>query len=244
MIGYTRAHRDRFDHQLFRTQKFCRGYAWDWLIAHAAFKPHDIEIKGKTIRLERGQLSYSLRYIATAWNWEKDAVSRLLARLKTEAMIETNTATGQLLITICNYDAYQADVSETATATETGSATGPRQDRDRTATNKNKGKNGKKVNIGKPLRFEEFWDNFPHRNGAKKGKGTAKIKYVAAIRSGVPEEILVSKAKLYNGDRSVLDGYGKGPTPWLNQKCWNDDIDTGPSVSGQSSQADIYRRMT
>ena len=144
MIGYTRAHRDRFNHPLFATQKFCRGYAWDWLIAHAAFKPHRIEVKGRTVTLDRGQLSYSLRYIATAWNWEKDAVSRLLTRLKSETMIATDTATGQLVITICNYDTYQSDNGASATGNATPNATAPRQHRDSTATNKKEGYNNDK----------------------------------------------------------------------------------------------------
>ena len=62
-----------------------------------------------------------------------------MTRLKTETMITTATATGQLVITICNYDAYQSDDVAPATATATPNATAPRQHRDSTATKKKEG---------------------------------------------------------------------------------------------------------
>lgn len=143
MSGYTKAYRKRFKHPLFKSQKFCRGYAWDWLVSHAVYKDHEIEVKGKIVTINRGQLSYSIRYMAEAWNWDKAAVSRLLTRFKTEAMIETSTETGQIIITICNYEEYQGADILTETASETISETAPRQHRDSTETNKNKDKKEK-----------------------------------------------------------------------------------------------------
>lgn len=143
MSGFVKSQRSRFKHPLFKSQKFCRGYAWDWVVAHAVYKNHDIEVKGKIVTLHRGQLSYSIRYMAKAWNWDKAAVSRFIARLKTETMIETETETGQLIVTVCNYDKYQDDQSTTETATETGNDTEVRQQRDSSETNKKKDKKDK-----------------------------------------------------------------------------------------------------
>lgn len=134
------AQRDRFKHPLFKAEKFCRGYAWDWIVANAVWREdgHPVEIKGQIVRLNRGQLSYSVRFMAEAWRWDKAAVSRFIARLKTEAMIETHTDTGQMVITVCNYDKYQSRAGLTETAPETASETGARQHRDSTETKKNK----------------------------------------------------------------------------------------------------------
>jgi len=134
------AQRNRFKHPLFKAEKFCRGYAWDWIVANAVWREngHQVEIKGQIVRLNRGQLSYSVRFMAEAWRWDKAAVSRFITRLKTEAMIETHTETGQMIITVCNYDKYQSRSGITETATETGSETGARQHRDSTETKKNK----------------------------------------------------------------------------------------------------------
>ncbi|KXJ56569.1 MAG: hypothetical protein AXW12_00620 [Thalassospira sp. Nap_22] len=134
------AQRNRFKHPLFKAEKFCRGYAWDWIVANAVWREdgHPVEIKGQIVRLDRGQLSYSVRFMAEAWRWDKAAVSRFITRLKTEAMIETHTETGQMIITVCNYDKYQSRSGITETTPETGSETAARQHRDSSETKKNK----------------------------------------------------------------------------------------------------------
>ena len=75
-----------------------------------------------------------------------------------------------------------------------------------------------------PARFTEFWDVFPHRGGAKKGRKEALAKYKRAVDSGVSEQTLFEAARSYRTDADVLRGYGKGPVPWLNQEGWNDEI--------------------
>jgi hypothetical protein len=144
MGGWTKKPRSRFEHHLFAKEKFCRGYAWDWLVDHAAFKPLSVDVSGRTVELQRGQLCYSIRFLAKAWNWDKAAVSRFLTRLKTETMIETHTETGQTIITICNYEKFNAIEPETETGAETPPETEARQQRDSSETNKKKYKKDKK----------------------------------------------------------------------------------------------------
>ena len=136
MSGFVYAQRARFSHPLFAREKFCRGYAWDWLVAKAVFRDTRISVSGRMVTLRRGQLSYSIRYLADAWRWDKAAVSRFIARLKTETMIETATETGQIVITICNYEKYQSPDRATETATDTATETRARQQRDSSETNK------------------------------------------------------------------------------------------------------------
>ena len=94
------------------------------------------------------------------------------------------------------------------------------------------------VTLVPSVRFDEFWNTFPHRNGAKKGKHSAKLKYEAQLKAGASEEIIIQGAIRYASDRQVIDGYGKGPTPWLNQKCWNDDIEIGARNNGNGNHND------
>lgn len=144
--GWTKKPRSRFEHHLFHKEKFCRGYAWDWMVDHAAFKNISLDVSGRTVQINRGQLCYSIRYLAAAWNWDKAAVSRFLTRLKTETMIETQTETGQTIITICNYERFNALDLETETPTETPTETRVRQQRDSSETNNKKDKTYKKEN--------------------------------------------------------------------------------------------------
>jgi hypothetical protein len=152
--GYVKHDRDRFRHHLFENEKWCRGYAWDWMVAQASWQGREFDIKGKTVALRRGQFTASVRFMAEKFNWSKDQVARFLTRLKTETMIETSTATGQLVVTICNYDKYQAREDFPATATETPPATEARQDRDKTE----EGKERKEINNNTPLTPQGAWD--------------------------------------------------------------------------------------
>jgi hypothetical protein len=97
-----------FDHPLFETKEpFSKREAWVWMLAEAAWKPRKRVVSGKVVELQRGQFAHSIRFMADAWGWPKSTVDRFLGRLKTETMIGTDVETGQLIVTICNYDEYQ-----------------------------------------------------------------------------------------------------------------------------------------
>ena len=107
MSGYYLMHRDWQDNPLFGREAFSRRDAWIWLIERASFSSKSVSISGKTVHLQRGQLSSSLRYMAKAWGWDEAKVRRFLSRAKSESMIDAATDAGQTVITICNYDRYQ-----------------------------------------------------------------------------------------------------------------------------------------
>lgn len=116
MAGFIKLHRGWRDNDIFKGE-FSRADAWVWLIEHAAWKPTRARIKGKTVELDRGELTFSVRFMADAWGWSKSRVDRFLADLRSESMIETrskigttaghNAGQGQSIITICNYAKYQ-----------------------------------------------------------------------------------------------------------------------------------------
>lgn len=156
MSGYVAAQRARFAHHLFAREKFCRGYAWDWMVAQARWEPGPVSIGGRTIVLERGQFTASVRFMADAWNWSKSAVDRFVTRLKSEAMIGTASEQGQLVITICNYEKFQPAGREAGTdaGTPTGTAAGQQRDKLK------KGKEGKEEEEGarkRASRLPEGW---------------------------------------------------------------------------------------
>lgn len=112
MTGFIAMQRDALDHPIIGEPE--RFYAFFWLVGNACWKPKRIRAKGGAIQLERGELSYSVRYLADAWGWSKSRVDRFLAELRKEGMIAPGgTVAGrsagqqQSIITICNYDKYQ-----------------------------------------------------------------------------------------------------------------------------------------
>ena len=77
----------------------------------------------------------------------------------------------------------------------------------------------------KPSKFQDFWDQYPHRNGAKKGRAKAESSYARRVKGGATENEIIQGAMRYATDRQVLAGYAKDPTTWLNGECWRDDIE-------------------
>jgi hypothetical protein len=115
--GFFLVHRGWRECPLFQGE-FSRGDAWIWLIEHAAWKPAKARIKGSFVDLERGELSFSQRFLAEKWGWSKSRVDRFIADLRAEGMIETRSKIGansdhkaghgQSIIKLCNYEKYQA----------------------------------------------------------------------------------------------------------------------------------------
>jgi hypothetical protein len=124
--GFYKMHRGWMDNPVLRGGKFSRRDAWVWLIEEASWTDRRREIDGRTVTLKRGQLSASVRFLGEAWGWPKSVVARFITRLRTETMIGTESGTGQFIITISNYDKYQAadDTSGTARGTDSGTAAG------------------------------------------------------------------------------------------------------------------------
>ena len=126
MAGYVAICRSLWSDPDFDDGPMSQREAWIWLIAEAAWKPHKVRRNNAIIELQRGQVAHSIRFIAEAWGWHRARVERFLKALKNRDMIETAAETGVSVITICNYDKYQAGekaaetpVSEKRDTTET-----------------------------------------------------------------------------------------------------------------------------
>lgn len=125
--GFIAVARGILDHPIVGARKpFSYFEAWIWLLTEARWASGRIHVAngsgGKIVNLERGQLSHSLRYMATAWGWKIKRVRTFLRRLETDTQIGTQTGTGQTVITICNYNQYQNPSA--ARGTQSGTPTG------------------------------------------------------------------------------------------------------------------------
>lgn len=182
-LGVFAVDRGIFEHHVFNDgQPFSRREAWLWLLAEAAWKGRIKAVPGSGIRLSRGQLSHSIRFMASAWNWDKARVERFLGRLKTETMIETHIETGQTVITICKYDDYQRVSLPAKTPSETAGETATRQGRDKLgdiqAIQEGILSEPAVHDTSKPTRtrkvypedFEAAWLAYPNRTGMSKAE--------------------------------------------------------------------------
>lgn len=128
MSGYARFHRSLIGHPAFRNDAEAMAFAY--MVLRAAWRPVRVRYKGKALSLDRGQLAMSVRDLADAMDRDKGWVERLLKRLKSETMCETRAETGVLVITICNYEKYQAANDGRETDGETPHETHARQTQD------------------------------------------------------------------------------------------------------------------
>lgn len=109
MQGWIKLHREMRNHWIWQEdRKFSYAEAWIDLILLANHKPNKVNIKGKLLYLERGELARSTKGLGETWKWSKSRVSRFLKTLEKDGMIRYKNETVTSRITICNYDDYQS----------------------------------------------------------------------------------------------------------------------------------------
>jgi hypothetical protein len=123
--GYVRLHRRICGHHAFRNDS--EAMAFSWMVLRAAWQPIRVRYKDRQLWLQRGQLAVSQRDMASAMDRDKAWVERLWKRLRAEAMIMVDSEAGVAVITICNYNEYQAETSQREAADEAPSEAGARQ---------------------------------------------------------------------------------------------------------------------
>ena len=128
--GDFRVSRDVFDHPALKGDTYDRVSAWLSLIADAAWTERIVGRLGRLIKLERGQIAVSHRFLSDRWKWGPDhkRVSRFLDKLLSLDMIRMHTVSGIGVITITNYELYQGNVtpgqSRDSDAPQTGTVNG------------------------------------------------------------------------------------------------------------------------
>jgi hypothetical protein len=118
--GWFAVDRAIWDHVAFADETFSEREAFLSLVSDAAYTPWKVRIGSDAVEIQRGQLSHSLRFMATKWKWPEPRVRRYLERLKKHGIIlmevwSKNDARGdarQTVITICNYEKYQSHIPE------------------------------------------------------------------------------------------------------------------------------------
>ena len=230
MRGYFLVDRGWMDDPLF-SDPFSFAQAWLWLVEQAAYRPTIIHAGSRSIPLERGQLSYSLRHIAHAWRWNSHVrVQRFLYKLRDASRleIEPDDRTGRLLITICKYAKIQRLEKEGVTGDETGIETAPET---ANGTQKKLKNPSGPMNQGNQARstseprareaapnseFESWFAEYPHR-----------VKQPAALIAYRQARSIASASDLLLGLRRYVeskppDQKPLNPDNWLKQQRWLD----------------------
>lgn len=232
--GFYLMRRGWMDHPALagKREPFCRRAAFAWLVENAAWQDRQVNIAGRTIALDRGRLTASLRFLAAAWGWSEPSVRRFIERLKTDALIDAATDAGQLVITICNYDENQVVGSATDAGSDAPSDAEVTQQRRKTKERKER----KTLSVneadlfdeadgsGKPraddAAFDAFWSAYPR----KVGKPEARKAWKAALKKADAGKIIAaatSYAEQTQADKTE-PRFIKHPSSWLNSERWAD----------------------
>ena len=105
--GYILINRQIEDHWLWTDKPFSRGQAWIDLILMASYQDRTVVIKGKTIKIKRGQLLRSLDFLSERWGWSKKKIRSYVKALEGHAMVTSKGTPQGTIITIENYTFWQ-----------------------------------------------------------------------------------------------------------------------------------------
>lgn len=106
MSGYVKLYRALWDHPAFRNK--VEAAAFCYLFSMAQWRDTVIEFGGRELALMRGQVAITGRKFAELWGWSEVTHRRYLIRLTERRMIDAVSDAHQTIITICNYDKFQA----------------------------------------------------------------------------------------------------------------------------------------
>ena len=144
--GYIKLHRKIWDNEFLNAEeRFNRMSAWIWILTHVNYKDGSFMKNGLLIHVKRGQMFSSFVHLAAVWGWDRKTVRRFLGTLETEKMITVTGHQKGHLITVLNYNKYQASTdSEKTEGTTEGTRNSPGQGTTEGPTTKEVKKNIKK----------------------------------------------------------------------------------------------------
>lgn len=172
--GWVRLHRKFLKSDMWLSKPFTKGQAWIDLFANANHKEGTFWIRGTPIKVGRGQIAWSKLTMSDRWGWSEGKVDRFISYLQTEEQIGVQTSSKTTLITILNYELYQADSG-------TNKGTNGERTENRQGTNKN---DKKEKNTGVAIAPQDF-EIVPEPLEGKK-RTTAKYPNAKTVFSWFP----------------------------------------------------------
>jgi hypothetical protein len=109
MDGWLKLHRSLADHWLFDFKEPDKALAWIDLLIMARHTEGQVKLKGRVQIVKRSQVAMSQLSLQKRWKWSQNKVKRFLNLLKKHGMADFETNDLTTIITICNFDSYQAD---------------------------------------------------------------------------------------------------------------------------------------
>ncbi len=187
-MGYIKLFRKTLDNPL--VCKDADHYAvWCYLLTKSAHKGYDMIFAGKRITLQPGQLITGRAAIGAHFKINEKKVDRILKAFENGQQIEQLTTPQGRLISVLNWDLYQANDLQSGQQVGNDCPTSGQQ----VGTNNNDKKEKNDKNNKYSSEFELFWSNYPR----KLGKPAAQKCFATRIKEGFRSEDLIQSASNY-----------------------------------------------
>ena len=115
--GWIKLSRSMINHWLWNETPFSEGQAWIDLLLLANYEDAKKPYKGQIITCKRGDVNFSISYLADRWKWGRKKTTNFLNVLERDGMVTINATTHRTTITIVKYDDFQC-VGTTKSATK------------------------------------------------------------------------------------------------------------------------------
>lgn len=218
-MSYIKLHRQIQESEIWGLDTFSRGQAWIDLLLLASHNDYTTIIKNQPVKLHRGDLVASKRFLMKRWKWGSSktlAYLDLLSKLKMLSKIRPGNGpdTGSVYH-ITNYDTYQSWESDSQTGSQT--AIRPVADRLQTETkNQEEPKEPKRKSIAagsngtnghRDEAYETFAERFELERHTPYRHQRADFIQLASLRKALGTESKAAPA----GWGNVVDNYLASP---------------------------------
>ena len=184
MTGWIKLHRKLLDHPFWaRTHRFTKGQAWVDLLLRANHTRERVFVGFTEIVLEPGDLLTSQVALSKRWGWNRKTTARYLGCLASAQMLSTKTDKGMgigkdkgfTIITITQWQAYQAEGNNNSASqgaspgTSEGTSGGRQGGNPKNVKNDKKGREAVLPPLSKQAtEFISEWQNYTCFEGVRK----------------------------------------------------------------------------
>lgn len=245
MHGYIKTYRKLTLHWLWKNRPFSHGQAWLDLLMLAEYKPGKELFRGGFYELQPGQLVTSDQVLADRWGWTRKRARLFLKRLKNDEMLDYRRDNRKSIITICNWESYQANNNgeDTTEGTSEGQQREQLRGQQKIQQNpnncnalsivgvqqKDQQKGTQRVHNNKEYKklrinlFNQFWDLYDKKRGKKK----AVLLWDGLSYDDI--DLIIKNVPLYK-ESTPDKQYRKDPVTYLRNEAWKDEIILKPNI--------------
>ena len=219
--GWVKTYRSLMDKGYYTDS--CAVHLWTHIIFKANHSEREFMWNGSIIKVERGSFVTGRKKLSLETGIEESKIYRLLKMFESEQQIEQRTNNRNSIITVVNYDEYQAS--------EQRMNNGRTTDEQRMNTTKElKHLENKRIED----LFAEFYSAYPR----KVSKEPSRKAFVKLNPSDDLFVIIMDALELH---KKVWDDpqFIPHPSSWLNQRRWEDEFKPYEKKAGR--KLDVYK---